>query len=250
MKDESILKNTESNIGDATYINDCVKEVCLNGDSLTKYKRMIEKQYGAEFYQKCSNFVKEVKRSAKRGKFTQTSLTNLQYLANEIGVSSATIGELVKKYTQNGSEVTKTPVRKNNKREKKGEKLTDEFAVMKKVTEAERKRLEREAESLRLQEEEEKKKLREREERRERAAERRRQKKEEEEKQRRDEERKRKEELKQIQKDIEQQESIKTVIKWIGIIAAVIVWLSIDGTGWIYAAVILGIVYFLVKDEE
>ena len=233
MKDESILRNTESSIGDATYINDCVKEVCLNGDSLTKYKRMIEKQYGAEFYQKCSSFVKEVKRSAKRGKFTQTSLTNLQYLANEIGVSSATIDELVNYFTQNVSEVTKTPVRKNKKREKKEDKLTDEFAVMQKVSEAERKRSEHEAETKRLQEEEEEKKRQQkREERRVREAERRRLKKEEEEKQRR------------------KEESIKQWIKWIGIIAAIIVWFSIPGTGWIFAALIIGLTYYLIRDKD
>lgn len=178
MKDESILKKTESSISDATYINDCIKEVCLNGDSLTKYKRMIEKQYDAEFYQKCSNFVKEVKRSAKRGKFTQTSLTNLQYLANEIGVSSSMIDELVNHFTKNAPEVTKTPIRRNKKQQKKDDELEDEFVLFQKVAEAERKRIENEAEAKRfLEEEEEKKRQQKREERRARDAERRHQKK-------------------------------------------------------------------------
>lgn len=251
MKDESILRKTGSSVDNATYINDCIKEVCLNGDSLTKYKRMIEKQYDAEFYQKCSNFVKEVKRSAKRGKFTQTSLTNLQYLANEIGISQATIDELVNHYSENAPEATKTPVRSKKNKKKNVDELADEFVLMQKVAEAERQSLELEAEVKRLQEEEEEKKRQQkREERRAKEAERRRQKKLEEDKQRREEKRKRKEEERQIQKDIEQTESVKRVIKWIGIIAAVIVWLSIDGTGWIYAAVILGIVYFLVSDED
>ena len=205
MKDESILKKTGSSGNNVAYINDCIKEVCLNGDSLTKYKRMIEKQYSAEFYQKCSNFVKELKRSAKRGKFTQTSLTNLQYLANEIGVSSSTIDELVNYFTKNAPEVTKTPVRRNKKPEKKDDELEDEFVLFQKVAEAERKRLENEAEAKRMQEdEEEKKRQQKREERRARDAERRHQKKLEEDKQRREEERKRKEEERQIQKDIEQ----------------------------------------------
>ena len=165
MKDESILKKTGRSIDNATYINDCIKEVCLNGDSLTKYKRMIEKQYDAEFYQKCSNFVKEVKRSAKRGKFTTTSLTNLQYLANEIGISQATIDELVNYFTKNAS--------------------TMQYGESRSVININQDDIEREAETKRLQEEEEQKQRlkeeKEREKRRQEKAERRRLKKIEEE---------------------------------------------------------------------
>ena len=154
-------------------------------------------------------------------------------------------------YSENAPEATKTPVRSKKNKKKNVDELADEFVLMQKVAEAERQSLELEAEVKRLQEEEEEKKRQQkREERRAKEAERRRQKKLEEDKQRREEKRKRKEEERQIQKDIEQTESVKRVIKWIGIIAAVIVWLSIDGTGWIYAAVILGIVYFLVSDED
>lgn len=206
MKDESILKNTGRNtVDNATYINDCIKEVCLNGDSLTKYKRMIEKQYGAEFYQKCSNFVKEVKRSAKRGKFTQTSLTNLQYLANEIDISPATIDELVKYHTQNAS---MTP-----------------YEESRPLIDINQDDTEREAEAIRLQEEEEEKKRQQkREERRQNEAERRRLKKEEEEKQRREEERKRKEEERQRQ--LEENRN-KLIVKWLIVAMAVVIALCV-----------------------
>ncbi len=205
MEDKSIIKNSID--VNATYINDCIKEVCLKGDSLTKYKRMIEKQYGAEFYQKCGNFVKEVKRSVKRGKFTQTSLTSLQYLANEIGVSSSMIDELVNHFTKKDQKVTKTPVRRNKKQEKKDDELEEKFVLYQKVAKAEHKRLEREAEAKRLQEEEEeRKRLQKKEEHRQKEAEGRRQKKEVEEKQRREEEEKaQKEEKQKIEDDRQKQ---------------------------------------------
>lgn len=203
MEDKSIIKNSID--VNATYINDCIKEVCLKGDSLTKYKRMIEKQYGAEFYQKCGNFVKEVKRSVKRGKFTQTSLTSLQYLANEIGVSSSMIDELVNHFTKKDQKVTKTPVRRNKKQEKKDDELEEKFVLYQKVAKAEHKRLEREAEAKRLQEEERKRRQK-KEEHRQKEAEGRRQKKEVEEKQRREEEEKaQKEEKQKIEDDRQKQ---------------------------------------------
>lgn len=81
----------ESQSAEDEYISECIKEVCINGDSLSKYQKIIEKKYGVEFYQKCEGFVEEMKRSVKRKKFTNTSITNLKYLANEIHVSESTI---------------------------------------------------------------------------------------------------------------------------------------------------------------
>ena len=140
MEDKSIIKNTVD--VNATYINDCIKVVCLEGDSLTKYKRMIEKQYGAEFYQKCGSFVKEMKLSVRRKKFTQTSITNLKYLANEIYVTTDTVDTLVNYYTKTFSEDKKTvkkAARKNVKREEE-KNIEEVTALMKKVAEAEAKK--------------------------------------------------------------------------------------------------------------
>lgn len=96
MEDKSIIKNTDTVDVNATYINDCIKEVCLKGDSLTKYKRMIEKKYGAEFYQKCGNFIKEVKRLETRNKITNTSIVNLKYLASQILVDDILVDSIVR----------------------------------------------------------------------------------------------------------------------------------------------------------
>lgn len=76
------------------------------------------------------------------------------------------------------------------------------------------------------------------------------QKKKEKERQRSEEQRKRKEEEMLRQQEERQKETIKQVIKWISIIAAIIVWFSIEETGWIYAAAILGVMYFLVRDKH
>jgi len=129
MEDKSIIKNTDTVDVNATYINDCIKEVCLKGDSLTKYKRMIEKQYGAEFYQKCGNFVKEVKHSVNRKKFTQTSIANLNHLANEINVTSATIETLIDYYTKkfaDDEKIVRKTKQKHDKNKEKLEKKSDE----------------------------------------------------------------------------------------------------------------------------
>ena len=181
---------------------------------MVKYKRMIEKQYGSDSYQKCINFVKEVRLVINRKKFTQTSIANLNYLANEINVTSATVEALIDYYTKkfaNDEKEEKKAVRKSQKREKEEKSIEEETALMKKVAWAEQKRME-------IEIEEEKKK--------------------EEENQR---------EMEKMQRELEE-ESIKRWIKWIGIIIALIVWLSIPETGWIFAAIILGFTYYLIRD--
>lgn len=90
MEDQSIF-NQASSTSEYEYINDCIKEICLKGDSLSKYQKLIERKYGTEFYQKCDNFVEEVHRSLGRKKFTTTSVANLKYLAKEIHVPEETV---------------------------------------------------------------------------------------------------------------------------------------------------------------
>ena len=92
---------------DDEYISECIKEVCIKGDSISKYRTIIEKKYGIEYYQKCEGFVEEMKRSVDKKKFTNTSVTNLHYLAHQIGVSEATVDAIVKQFAdkfENGHE--------------------------------------------------------------------------------------------------------------------------------------------------
>ena len=97
--DTSILSG-QTNNADQEYINQCIKEVCHRGDSLQKYQRMIEKKFSPEYYQKCENFVEEVKRSVDRKKFSNTSVVNLKYLANEIHVPMETVDGVISHYTK------------------------------------------------------------------------------------------------------------------------------------------------------
>ena len=101
--DQSILNHSVQTNGGQTineYANECIKAVCLNGESLSKYQRMIEKQFGADFYQKCNTFVNEVKRSVGRKKFTNTSIANLELLAKEINIPVDTVNIVCKHFTE------------------------------------------------------------------------------------------------------------------------------------------------------
>ena len=144
--DTSILTGRNNN-ADQEYINQCIKEVCHRGDSLQKYQRMIEKKFGPEYYKKCENFVEEVNRSVGRKKFSNTTVVNLKYLANEIHVPVETVDGVISHYTK---------LFEKEEREKE---------------EAERKRLERIAEEKRREEEKKRREEEEERQRRQRMAE-------------------------------------------------------------------------------
>jgi hypothetical protein len=94
MEDQSMLKGTSgtgTQEGINEYANELIKEVCLNGDSFSKYQKQIEKRFGADFYEKCDDFVNEVKRSIGNKKFSNSSIINLKYLAREINIPEETV---------------------------------------------------------------------------------------------------------------------------------------------------------------
>ena len=82
MEDQSIFNHTSDALnqdGINEYANELIKEVCLNGDMFSKYQKVIEKRFGVEFYKKCNDFVKEVKRLVDNKKFSNSSIINLKY---------------------------------------------------------------------------------------------------------------------------------------------------------------------------
>ena len=102
MEDRSVLSQSSgaiNNQGINEYANECIKEVCLKGDSLSKYQKQIEKKFGEAFYNKCDDFVKEVQRSIESKKFSNTSVINLKYLAKEIGIPVETVDILTNHYS-------------------------------------------------------------------------------------------------------------------------------------------------------
>ena len=102
MEDRSVLSQSSgaiNNQGINEYANECIKEVCLKGDSLSKYQKQIEKKFGEAFYNKCDDFVKEVQRSIESKKFSNTSVINLKYLAKEIGIPVETVDIITNHYS-------------------------------------------------------------------------------------------------------------------------------------------------------
>lgn len=89
--DKSVLRkdlNSATRQSASMFANDCITAICINGDSLSKYQKLIKKQYGTDFYQRCEDFVKEVQIVIDRKKFTKTSAIKLESLARGIGLSS------------------------------------------------------------------------------------------------------------------------------------------------------------------
>lgn len=154
--DSTILSGGQTNNADQEYVIQCIKEVCHRGDSLQKYQRMIEKKFSPEFYTKCENFVEEVKRSVDRKKFSNTSVTNLKYLANEIHVPIETVDGVVNHYTKQFAD--------EERRKAEAERKRLEAIAERERQEAERKKREEEEErqrQLRMAEEAEKERKRE-----------------------------------------------------------------------------------------
>lgn len=98
--DESILRQDSAAVGSQPsneFAIECITAVCIHGDSLPKYRNLIEKRYGADFYQKCDDFVLEVRMAEDRKKLTKTSALKLESLARELGVSAETLADVKNK---------------------------------------------------------------------------------------------------------------------------------------------------------
>ncbi len=149
MEDQSILgqnSGSTSQGGINEYANELIKEVCLNGDNFSKYQKQIEKRFGADFYEKCDNFIEEVRRSIKSKKFSNSSVINLKYLAKEINIPAETV-EIVTSHFSQQFEDERQRAEEERRRKEEEER---------RQAEAERRR--REEEERRRQEEEEREK--------------------------------------------------------------------------------------------
>jgi uncharacterized membrane protein len=135
-----------ANSVNASYINECMEDVCLNGNSLVVYKKQIEKLYpnDTDIYTKCESFLDEVNSSVKAKKFSATSVRNLKYLGEEIYLPSETIQKIVNYYQTKFEE----EIQLKRQREKEKEK-------QKRIAEEEERRKQREEEERRKQRDEE-----------------------------------------------------------------------------------------------
>ncbi|MCQ2244705.1 MAG: hypothetical protein MJZ32_10670 [Bacteroidaceae bacterium] len=98
MKDKSLFNSKEYNEERIEYINECVREVCINGDDLSKYEKMIGKLFPEEpeLFLKLSSFVEFCVSLKFRKSMSETSVANIKYLAEEIHVTDDTIALLTK----------------------------------------------------------------------------------------------------------------------------------------------------------
>lgn len=145
MEDQSMLNHTSgvSNQGGINeYANELIKEVCLNGDSFSKYQKQIEKRFGTDFYEKCDNFVTEVRRSVKNKKFSNSSVINLKYLAKDINIPSETVEIVTSHFTQQFEEEERLAEEERRRREE--EERREAEAERRRQAEAERRRKEAE----------------------------------------------------------------------------------------------------------
>lgn len=100
MKDKTILdysnKDKTKNI---EFINECAIEVCLNGDDISKYEKIITKAFPdePELYSKFKLFVDSVEEQKTKKEVSRTSMNNIAFLANEAHINETTLNGILLK---------------------------------------------------------------------------------------------------------------------------------------------------------
>ena len=108
MEEKSLLNSIQQDVND--YLNNLAEAVCINGDALEKYEKVITKQYGEDVYNNMKLFVEEVQDYVKRKSFTNASKVNLGFLGKNAGLSESTIDKIIVHYEnqkQKGSSKSK-----------------------------------------------------------------------------------------------------------------------------------------------
>ena len=92
MKDKSLFNNT-NDTERIEYINECVREVCINGDDLSKYEKMIGKLFPEEehYYAKVQAFINQFRTLSNKQAISDTSIANIKYIAKDVHVTDDTI---------------------------------------------------------------------------------------------------------------------------------------------------------------
>ena len=95
MEDMSILSNNPNNScsKDIEYLNNCICEVCLNNDSLSKYEKIINKYFPNEpdLFKQLETIVNNIFELASHQKLTQTSISNVKFHAKDAHISEQTV---------------------------------------------------------------------------------------------------------------------------------------------------------------
>lgn len=91
--DKSILNSKRSQ--SVSYLDDLAFAVCISSESLEKYKKIVEKQYGNDVYVYMDQFSKALQQQVKHMQFTSTSLLNLKYIGKNAGMSENAIDMII-----------------------------------------------------------------------------------------------------------------------------------------------------------
>ena len=109
---------------------------------MSKYQKQIEKRFGTDFYEKCDNFVEEVKLSINNKKFSNSSVLNLKYLAKEINIPVETVEIVTSHFCQIFEEEQRLEEEEQRRREEEARRQAE--AELRRKEEAERRRREEE----------------------------------------------------------------------------------------------------------
>ena len=93
MKDLSILNSADKK--SESYLDDLAFAVCVNGESLEKYKKIVEKKYGTDVYSNMVQFANTLHQQVARRQFTNTSLLSLRLIGKNAGLSEMAIDMIV-----------------------------------------------------------------------------------------------------------------------------------------------------------
>ena len=96
MEDQSLLNQNPQEV--QNYLNELAIAVCVKGEQLEKYEKIIIKRFGKDLYVNMQQFAEELKHSVERGRFTNTSKINLDYLGKKAGISEETITRITAHY--------------------------------------------------------------------------------------------------------------------------------------------------------
>ena len=95
MEDMSLISDNPNNScsDSIMYLNNCIREVCLNGDTLSKYEKLINKLFPnePELYKQLETIVKNIFELSSQPKQTQTSISNVKYFAKDAHISEQTV---------------------------------------------------------------------------------------------------------------------------------------------------------------
>ena len=95
-KDKSILGSKNKQV--ESYLDDLAFAICINGEPIEKYKKIVSKQYGVDAYANMEKFAQALQQQVQVGQFTKTSLLSLKYIGKNAGMSENAIDVIVEHF--------------------------------------------------------------------------------------------------------------------------------------------------------